>query len=117
MRIYCRNNAGEFVHMADDSLCKAACQALDSGANFYYELPPILAVGVLAERPSAVAAIERVLLEPYRLYRNGVLVAMGAMIADRVQVEAFINNIRQRAAAKREAQDIVETWAQLQEHE
>lgn len=116
MRIYCRNNAGEFVHMTDDSLCKAACQALDSGANFHYELPPILAAGVPDERPSVAVTIERVLLEPYRLYRNGVLVAMGATIADRVQVEAFINNIRQRAAAKRKAQDIVKAWAQPQVH-
>ena len=115
MRIYRKNEAGEAVYIADCSLPQEVCDAVDSGREAQYELPPVRGpsrhIGYDIEPDyAATVTIERVLLEPYRLYRNGALVEMGAMIADPSHVRMLAENIQQRAAARAEVNAITAAW-------
>ncbi|WP_279501668.1 hypothetical protein [Aeromonas veronii] len=59
---------------------------------------------------AATFANEYILLEPFRLYRNGVLVEMGAMIADPHHVMMLADNAKRRAAARDEVGHITAAW-------
>lgn len=112
MRIYGKNEVGEAAFIADCPLPRGLCDDLDSGRSVQYELPPVLGLGPDKDSDfAATTAIQRILLEPYRLYRNRVLVEMGAMIADPLHVKMLAENIRQRVSAREEAQAISDAWA------
>ncbi|QBX72262.1 hypothetical protein E4630_16200 [Aeromonas hydrophila] len=115
MRIYRKDETGKTVYIADYQLPREVGNAIDSGREVQYELPPVMP----AARPigcdaapdyAATVAIERILLEPYRLYRNGVLVEMGAMIADPRHVTMLAENVKRRAAARGEVNAITAAW-------
>lgn len=110
MRIYGKNEAGAAVYIADCRLPQAAYAELDSGRSFHYELLPAKSLGTRDENSGAVI-IARILLEPYRLYRNNALVEMGAMIADPLHVKMLAENIKQCAAAREEVEHISGLWA------
>lgn len=110
MRIYGKNEAGEAVYIADCPLPKAAYIELDSGRSCHYELLPATPLGKRDEHPGAVT-IERILLEPYRLYRNKALVDMGALIADPLHLKMLAEHIQQRATIRTQAQAIADAWA------
>ncbi|MBE8733912.1 hypothetical protein [Aeromonas veronii] len=111
MRIYGKNEAGEAVYIADCPLPKAAYAELDSGHSFHLELLPVVPLGnCSAKQPSSVMS-ERILLEPYRLYRNKILVEMGAIIADPLHLRMLADNIQELAAVRLEAQAVVDSWA------
>ncbi|MCE9935530.1 hypothetical protein [Aeromonas salmonicida] len=112
MRIYGKNEVGEVVYIADCPLPRGVCDGLYSGHSVQYELPPVLGFG--SDKDSdfvATTAIERILLEPYRLYRNRVLVEIGAMIADSLHVKMLAENIRQRVSGREEWQAISDACA------
>jgi hypothetical protein len=106
MRIYGKNEAGAAVYIADCRLPQAVYAELDSGRSFLYELLP----ATRDDKPGVVTT-ERILLEPFRLYRNNALVEMGAMIADPLHVNMLAENIQQRAAARIQVQAIADAWA------
>ncbi|MGE6098570.1 hypothetical protein ACLH0B_04900 [Aeromonas salmonicida] len=115
MRIYRRDESGKAIYIADYPLPRVVCDEIDSGREVQYELPPVMP----ATRPigcgaapdyTAMATIGCILLEPYRLYRNGVLFEMGAMIADPRHVTMLAENAKQRAAARGEVNAITAAW-------
>lgn len=115
MRIYRRDEDGQAIYIADYPLPRVVCDDIDSGREVQYELPPVMS----AARPigcdaapdyAATVTHERILLEPYRLYRNGVLVEMGAMIADPRHVTMLAESAKQRAAARDEVGRIAAAW-------
>ncbi len=115
MRIYRRDEDGQAIYIADYPLPRVVCDDIDSGREVQYELPPVMS----AARPigcgaapdyAATVTHERILLEPYRLYRNGVLVEMGAMIADPRYVMMLADNAKRRAAARDEVEHISGIW-------
>ncbi|MFB2866296.1 hypothetical protein [Aeromonas sp. MdU4] len=115
MRIYCKNEAGEAVYIADCQLPIVVGNAIDSGRDAQYELPTVLGPTRLIGNDSepdytATVTVERILLEPYRLYRNGVLVEMGAMIADPSHVRMLAENIQPRTTAREEVNAITAAW-------
>ncbi|QHB83368.1 hypothetical protein GIS01_14985 [Aeromonas veronii] len=115
MRIYRKDETGKAVYIADYPLPRVVCDEIDSGREVRYELPPVMPVMQLIERNgkpdyTAIATTEYVILEPYRLYRNGVLVEMGAMIADPIHVAMLADNAKQRAAAMDEVGYITAAW-------
>lgn len=115
MRIYRKSEAGEAVYIADCLLPRVVCDAIDSGREAQYELPPIFShvrrIGSDSEPDyGATVTNEHIMLEPYRLYRNGVLVEMGAMIADPSHVRMLADNIQQRTAAREEVSAISVAW-------
>lgn len=107
MRIYRRGEDGQAIYIADYPLPRVVCDDIDSGREVQYELPPVMS----AARPIGCDAThERILLEPYRLYRNGVLVEMGAMIADPHHVMMLADNAKRRAATRDEFNAITTAW-------
>ncbi|HHQ4662236.1 TPA: hypothetical protein ACSPZY_002674 [Aeromonas veronii] len=115
MRIYRKDETGKAVYIADYPLPRVVCDEIDSGREVRYELAQAPALGVLLRynvEPdyAATFANEYILLEPFRLYRNGVLVEMGAMIADPHHVMMLADNAKQRAAARDEVGHITAAW-------
>lgn len=115
MRIYRKDETGKAVYIADYPLPREVCDEIDSGREVRYELPPVMPVTRSISRNdkpdyAATVTIERILLEPYRLYRNGVLVEMGAMIADPIHVTMLADNAKQRAAARDEIAHVTAAW-------
>ncbi|CAJ1838527.1 hypothetical protein PKDLPJHF_01655 [Aeromonas veronii] len=118
MRIYRKDETGKAVYIADYPLPREVCDKIDSGREgreVWYELPPVMGELRLIgsdEEPdyAATVTIERILLEPFRLYRNGVLVEMGAMIADPHHVMMLADNAKRRAAARGEVGRITTAW-------
>ncbi|MFQ1985195.1 hypothetical protein ACK34N_07655 [Aeromonas veronii] len=118
MRIYRKDETGKAVYIADYPLPREVCDKIDSGREgreVWYELPPVMGELRLIgsdEEPdyAATVTIERILLEPFRLYRNGVLVEMGAMIADPHHVMMLADNAKRRAAARDEVGHITAAW-------
>ncbi|OEC40448.1 hypothetical protein [Aeromonas sp. DNP9] len=115
MRIYRKDETGKAVYIADYPLPRAVCDEIDSGREVWYELPPVMGELRLIgsdEEPDYAATVthERILLEPYRLYRNGVLVEMGAMIANPRHVTMLAESAKQRAAARDEIGHIAAAW-------
>ncbi|WP_421261355.1 hypothetical protein [Aeromonas jandaei] len=111
MRIYGKNEVGEAVYIADCPLPKAAYAELDSGHSFHLDLLPVAPLGNRSAKQSSTVMSERILLEPYRLYRNRVLVEMGAMIADPLHFRMLADNIQQLTAVRVEVQAVADTWA------
>ncbi|MFM5658967.1 hypothetical protein ACET8F_02335 [Aeromonas veronii] len=115
MRIYRKDEIGKAVYIADYPLPRAVCDEIDSGREVRYELPPVIGPLRLIgsdEEPDYAATVthECILLEPFRLYRNGVLVEMGAMIADPIHVAMLADNAKRRAAARDEVGHITAAW-------
>lgn len=115
MRIYRKNEAGEAIYIADCPLPREVCDAIDSGREVRYELQPVMGPLRLIgsdEDPDYAATVthEHIFLEPCRFYRNGVLVEMGAIIADPHHVTMLAENIKQRAAARDEFNAITTAW-------
>ncbi|WP_139729143.1 hypothetical protein [Aeromonas sobria] len=115
MIIYRKDEEGKAIYIADYPLPRVVCDDIDSGREVQYELPPVMSAARLIgcdEEPdyAATATHERILLEPYRLYRNGVLVEMGAMIADPHHVMMLADNAKRRAAARDEFNAITTAW-------
>lgn len=115
MRIYRKDETGKAVCIADYPLPREVCDEIDSGREVRYELAQAPALGVLLRynvEPdyAATFANEYILLEPFRLYRNGVLVEMGAMIADPHHVMRLADNAKRRAAARDEVGHITAAW-------
>jgi hypothetical protein len=118
MRIYRRDEDGQAIYIADYPLPREVCSAIDSGregCEVWYELPPVMGPLRLIgsdEEPDYAATVthERILLEPYRLYRNGVLVEMGAMIANPSHVTMLAESAKRRAAARDEIGHIAAAW-------
>ncbi len=115
MRIYRKDETGKAVYIADYPLPRAVRDEIDSGREVRYELPPVMPVTRPIPRNdnpdyAATVTIERILLEPFRLYRNGVLVEMGAMIADPHHVMMLADNAKRRAAARDEVGHITTAW-------
>ncbi|MGL5495531.1 MAG: hypothetical protein ACRDCQ_00885 [Aeromonas sobria] len=118
MRIYRKDETGKAVYIADYPLPRAVCDEIDSGregCKVRYELAQAPVLGVLLGynvEPdyAATFANEYILLEPFRLYRNGVLVEMGAMIADPHHVMMLANNAKRSAAARDEFNTITTAW-------
>lgn len=120
MRIYRKDEAGKAVYIADCPLPREVCDAIYSGregCEVWYELPPVMRPLQLIgsdEEPdyAATVTIERILLEPYRFYRNGVLVEIGAMIADPCHVTMLADNAKRRAVARDEVIRMTEEASQ-----
>ncbi|MCQ4052351.1 hypothetical protein [Aeromonas sp. SG16] len=118
MRIYRKDEMGKAVYIADYQLPREVCDAIDSGregCEVWYELPPVMVELRLIgsdNEPDYAATVthDRILIEPCRLYRNGVLVEMGAMIADPIHVAMLADNVKQRAAARDEIGHITAAW-------
>lgn len=115
MRIYRKDETGKAVYIADYPLPREVCDEIDSGREVRYELPPVMGELRLIgsdEEPDYAATVthERILLEPFRRYRNGVLVEMGAMIADPIHVAILADNAKRRAAARDEVGHITAAW-------
>lgn len=116
MRIYRKDETGRAVYIADYQLPREVGSAIDSGREAQYELPPVLGparlIGSHNREPdfSATVTNERILLEPYRRYRKGVLVEMGAMIADPHHVAMLADNIKRLYAAGAEISAITTAW-------
>lgn len=107
MRIYRKDEAGKAIYIADYPLPRVVCDDIDSGREVQYELPPVMPAARLIGSHAApdyavTVTIEHILLEPYRLYRNGVLVEMGAMIADPRHVTMLAENAKQHAVVRDE---------------
>lgn len=117
MRIYRKDEAGKAVYIADCPLPREVCDAIYSGREVWYELPPVMRPLQLIgsdEEPDYAATVthERIILEPYRLYRDGVLFEMGAMIADPIHVTMLADNAKQRAVARDEVIRMTEEASQ-----
>ena len=118
MRIYRKDEMGKAVYIADYPLPREVCDAIYSGRDgceVWYELPPVMGALRLIgsdEEPDYAATVthERIILEPYRLYRDGVLFEIGAMIADPIHVTMLADNAKQRAAARDEIGHITAAW-------
>lgn len=118
MRIYRKDEMGEVVYIADYPLPREVCDAIYSGregCEVWYELPPVMGELRLIgsdEEPDYAATVthERIILEPFRRYRNGVLVEMGAMIANPSHVTMLAESANQRAAARDEIGHISAAW-------